>query len=195
MRWQLIPLLLIFSNVAFGSPSDPPANWSASCHSDDGDFQLYFRSASGNAFEDDEAISLQLNGKMVNFPLKPALYELRTTLGNVKNLCDNVAALDVGQGKILFLLSKNGRPSWPYLDAALVDIKKMIILDVKPYIGEIKTRDDVFPMRRVKQGSFDVRVIREYIKDSECDCEAAAIEDWLRISIDKTKIKSKWVRP
>ena len=158
-----------------------------------GAFDVHLKSMSGDAMEDDMSVALTFaDGTSLPVPLEPALFEPRGTLKNVTNLCGQLAALDAGEGRALLLLSRNSRPHWDVLDAVLIDAQRKRILDVKTNIAEIKTEDRVFVVRHAGKGAFDVMLIRETIKDSGCDCAAAAIEEWMRIAVSKGRIEPRW---
>lgn len=168
-----------------------PAEIRDSC----GSFDVQLKSASGDAMEDDMSVTLVFaDGTSLPVPLAPALYEPRGTLKNVTNLCTQLAAFDAGGNRVLLLLSRNSRPQWDVLDAVLIDAQRKRVLDVKTGAGEIKTEDRVFVVRRAGVDSFDVLLIREEIENSGCDCAAAAIEDWMRISVRGQRIDARWRR-
>jgi hypothetical protein len=130
---------------------------------------------------------------MLRIPLSPAMYQPRSTLRNVENLCDNIAAVDVGKDRALVFLSRSNRPDVDRLDVVLVDLRRLVILDTKRDMASIKTTDPVFVMRRIATESLDVRLIKELIANSGCDCEAQAIEDWMRISVRGDRIRTGWM--
>ena len=165
----------------------------AEIHDPCGAFTVHLKSASNDAMEDDMRVTLAFeDGTAVNVPLASALYEPRGTLKNVTNLCTQLAAFDAGGNRVLLLLSRNGRPHWDILDAVLIDAQRKRVLDVKTGIGEIKTEDRVFVVRNAGAASFEVLLIREQIENSGCDCAAAAIEDWMRISVRRDHVNARW---
>jgi len=165
----------------------------AEIHDPCGAFTVHLKSASNDAMEDDMRVTLAFeDGTAVNVPLASALYETRGTLKNVTNRCRQLAALDVGADRALLLMSRNGRPQWDVLDAVLIDVRGKRILDVRAGVGEIKTEDRVFVVRNAGAASFDVLLIREEIENSGCDCAAAAIEDWMRISVRRDHVNARW---
>jgi hypothetical protein len=201
MRWQsLLVLFLLLTNPAVSVSAEPdtyiepPANWNANCRSTLSDFSLNFKSASDVWSEDDQSIELSLaDGRSLTFPFKKSAYSSRTTLLNVNNLCDRVVALDMGNSNVLFMLSESGRPGYDFLGAVLVDIKNLNVLDARTQIGNIKT--DGFVVRPATPNGFDVRLIKENLENSGCDCGDADIEDWLHIGIKKGKLEFKWTLP
>lgn len=187
-------MLLLCAAIGPATAQEDTAFWSASCSLGETRFSIDFESASGDAFEDDMTVWLHSPaGQQVQLPIEPGLFLPRAALANVDSRCDHVAALAVGEGRLMVLLSRNGRPGWDWLDLALLDMTRFEVLDVRTMVGEIKTRDDVFVLRAVDAGAFDVRLIRETIADAGCDCEAAAIEDWMRIDVDTDHVALWWV--
>jgi hypothetical protein len=193
MRWTLTVVACLASS-ALTADETPLAAWSASCRSPLDAFEVSIVSASGDAYEDDMTIVLSVSSKgSLRIPLSPAMYQPRSSLQNVENLCDNIAAVDVGTDRALIFLSRSNRPDVDRLDVVLVDIRRLLILDTKPDVASIKTKDPVFVLRRIATESFDVRLIKEHIADSGCDCEAQEIEDWMRISVRDNRIQTRWM--
>jgi hypothetical protein len=193
MRWT-VTVAACLASSALAAGEAPLASWRANCRSPHDAFDVSISSASGDAYEDDMAIVLSVSSKgSLRIPLSPAMYQPRSSLQNVENLCDNIAAVDVGTDRALIFLSRSNRPDVDRLDVVLVDIRRLLILDTKPDVASIKTNDPVFVLRRIATESFDVRLIKELIAGSGCDCEAQEIEDWMRISVRGDKIQTRWM--
>ena len=119
---------------------------------------------------------------------------MRETMLNVKNICQQVVAFEVGRDRVLFFFTWSGRPTWDHLALALVDVKAMRVLDVKNDGGTIKGEAGPLVLRRVDDGSYEMRLVRETLADSGCDCAESDIEEWMRISVKNDRIVTHWTR-
>jgi hypothetical protein len=183
--------VLLFLVVAFSAIAQQP---SADIRDQCGAFEVRLHSASGDAMEDDMSVAIAFEGQEpIAVPLPKALFTPRVPLQNVKNVCQQLTALDAGDDRVLLLLSRNSRPSWDRLDAVLIDTRNRRILDTRHDLGEIKSKDALVA-RRAGTDGYDVLLIRELIPDSGCDCAEAAIEDWMRLSVQRTKVFARWTR-
>jgi len=189
LRNLLFALLLIPTTVA-AQQSKPAADLRDDC----GAFEVRLHSKSGDPMNDDMSVVLVFPGAdPVNVALPPALYTPREPLLNVKNVCRQLTGLELTPGHVLLLLSENNRPTWDLMDAVLVDVTNKKVADVVRNIGEIKS-DSSFVVRRSTDGqAYDVRLIRELLAASGCDCADAAIEDWMRITAKGTNLFTRWV--
>jgi len=186
-------VLLASILIPSAAAARPAAHWTDTCHFGEHTVTANFESQSGDAFEDDLLVTLTRDdGAELRLPIPPSLYKPRHPLLNVKNRCAEATAVDAGDNRVLLLLSNDSRPSWDTLDAVLIDTGAMRMVDAKFNIGPIKGEDDVLVLRRDGPMSFAVRLVREMLHDSGCDCAAAAIEDWRTISVVDDEIRSTW---
>ena len=191
MRHVVLPLLCGLIGTAHGQ--DPAAAWETRCTIGNDAFRLAFRSASLDAYNDDMTVTLAAPGEReLRLPLKPALYEKRVRHLNTETRCADVLALEVGPRRLALFLSRNSRPHWNRLDIVVVDLRTLSVVARKLDVGAIKTRDLV--VRKAGAASYDVRVIREELKDSGCDCPDMYIEDWIRVVFTATGITARWTR-
>lgn len=171
----------------------PEATWSEQCHADDGTpFTLTFASRSGDPYEDDMSITLRLGDRELPLDVEPNLFIPRMLLANTPSLCREGAALDLGSGRVAFLLAESGRPQTEQLDVVLVDLRSMKVLDRRMRLGALKG-ESVIAGRPVAAGVYDLRVTREYLRNA-CDCEEALIDDWMRVSVRGGKLWTRWAR-
>jgi hypothetical protein len=185
--------LLLASLSTAATEVRPAAHWTDTCQFGEHTVTANFESQSGDAFEDDLVVTLTRDdGLELRLPIPPSLYKPRHPLLNVRNRCEEATAVDAGGQRVLLLLSSDGRPGWDTLDAVLIDTGAMQMIDAKFNIGPIKGEDDVLVLRRDGPMSFSVRLVREMLHDSGCDCAAAAIEDWRTISVVDDRIRSAW---
>jgi hypothetical protein len=154
-------------------------------------FDVELISASGDAMEDDMAVTVVFGKKRVPVSLPKALYVPRHPLLNVKNLCKELTAIEVGKDRALLLVAHNARPHYDRLNAVLIDTKEQKVLDVRVDIGEIKNEGDVLVVRSSNPRFVEVRLISNYLANSGCDCAEAAIEDWRRILFAGDKLDAR----
>jgi len=190
---MLATVTLLLASLSIAAADRPAAHWTDTCRFGEHAVTANFESQSGDAYEDDLVVTLTRDdGMELRLPIAPSLYKPRSPLHNVTNRCVEATAVDAGEQRVLLLLSSDGRPSWDTLDAVLIDTGAMKMLDAKFNIGRIKGGDDVLVLRRDGPAAFSVRLVREMLPDSGCDCADAAIEDWRTIRIVDDKIRSDW---
>lgn len=196
-------VLLILFVVALPNPISaanafPPAQWSVKCFHNNKAFELMFKSASGDAAEDDMSVSIKTtSGKIVTLPIKPALYTSRGSVSEVKNLCadpktgglDSLVAFPIRENMVLLWLSSDGRPSYNILSLALVDIEQGKVLDYLDTKSAIKDVNNsrMLVTRKAKDG-YHVRLIGEWLKDTGLDSAETAIEYWMLVRVRNGKI-------
>lgn len=191
--WLLAACLGLAGSAARGE--DEGANWQAQCVIGGQPVTLDFRSASGDAFEDDMAVQARrADGSSVALPLPPALYHATGLLGSPPSACDPVPLLDMGNGLGLLLLVRDNRPGLPVVDVLLLDLATLQVLDKRlgnpgAVEGLLKTASLVL---RQSPAGVDLRLVREAVPGAECDCADGYAEDWLRFSVDQRRLRTSW---
>jgi hypothetical protein len=188
-----LTLLLLCGLIGAAHGQDPAASWETRCTSGNDAFRLTFRSASLDAYNDDMTVTLLASdGRELRLPLKPALYEKRVRQLNTETRCADVLAIEIAPRRVALFFSRNARPHWNGLDIVVVDLRTLSVVSKKLDVGAIKTRD--LALRKAGAASYDVRLIREELKDSGCDCPDKYIEDWMRLGFTPTQITARWMR-
>ncbi|QRY81870.1 hypothetical protein JVX91_12470 [Pseudomonas sp. PDNC002] len=193
--WLLAACMGLTGSLAWGADEDS-ADWQAQCVIGGKPVTLDFRSASGDAFEDDMAVQARrADGAVVTLPLPPALYHASGLLGSPKSACDPVPLLDMGDGLGLMLLVRDNRPGLPVVDSLLLDLATLQVVDKRlgdpgAVEGLLKTASLVL---RQSANGVDLRLVREAVPGAECDCADAYAEDWLRFSVDQRKLRTTWL--
>lgn len=191
--WLLAACLGLAGSAARGE--DEGANWQAQCVIGGQPVTLDFRSASGDALEDDMAVQARrADDSSVALPLPPALYHATGLLGSPPSACDPVPLLDMGNGLGLLLLVRDNRPGLPVVDALLLDLATLQVLDKRlgnpgAVEGLLKTSSLVL---RQSPAGIDLRLVREAVPGAECDCADGYAEDWLRFSVDQRRLRTSW---
>ncbi len=134
-------------------------------------------------------------------PLKPGWYKLAGFVRDVKKLprvCRatqaksydfDYPAVAVGDHRTLLFFRVDGRPGFSHLSALLYDTKEMKVLDVKEEIASLK---DHHPTMRATKDGVEVRLVRDWLENTGCDCAESAIEDWNPIRVKDGKIELGW---
>jgi hypothetical protein len=193
--WLLAVCLGLAGSVAWGADEDS-ANWQAQCVIGGQPLTLDFRSASGDAFEDDMTVQARrAGGSSLTLPLPPALYHATGLLGSPASACDPVPLLDMGNGLGLLLVVRDNRPGLSVVDALLLDLATLQVVDKRlgdpgAVEGLLKTASLV--LRQSPQG-VDLRLVREAVPGAECDCADGYAEDWLRFSVGQRKLRTSWL--
>ena len=196
---QLTLGVLAAFNVVSGAQDFPPAQWSVKCSLENKAFEVFFKSASGDAAEDDMSVSIKTTrGKIVPLMLKPALYTSRGSVSEVKNLCadpktgglDSLVAFPIHENTVLLWLASDGRPFFNILSLVLVDIeqgKVIDYLDTKTAIKDVNN-SRMLVTRKAKDG-YQVRLIGEWLKNTGLDTAETAIEYWVSVAVQNRKIR------
>lgn len=165
--------------------------WTASCAYNGSNFELIFKSTSGDATNDDMQISIKTTEKVVKtLKLPEALYTTIGLTSSLENVCTNrLVAFPMGDAKILFLLSKNMRPGPNEAVLALIDIKSGILLDVLDSKMAIKNSCDTEQfVIKMKDGNHHVRLVTEQMENTGHDASSNYIESWVEIKVVSDKI-------
>jgi len=192
-RIIVLMLILAFPTSAFCNDQFQP-KWKSSCNCDGVAFNVSFSSSSGDPTEDDMIVSLiSSNGKKIQIPVQQALYSKCSVVSDVKNLCDNVGGFKIKDVRVLLWFSRNNRPQWDQLSLVLIDQKKLKIIDIKEDIGPIKDAGGTQKMAiRKKNNGYEIRLERDWLKNTRTDSAENSIEDWMYIQVINDKISNKW---
>jgi hypothetical protein len=194
-RIIILILVLLFPVSGFCNDKMLP-KWKASCNCNGVTFDLSFSSLSGDPNEDDMIISLiPSDGKKIQIPVQQALYSKRSVVSDEKNICDNIVGFKIRDDRILLWLSRNDRPQWDQLSLVLIDPRKLKVIDVKEDVGPIKDACGTQRMAiRKKNNGYEIRLERDWLKNTGTDSADNSIEDWMYIQVINDKISNKWTR-
>lgn len=178
-------------------PAIGSVSWVADCAMEGSGFSLRFHADSSGTDDDDMRVFLESPGKApIALPLPPAWYAARGTTSNARSLCRNITALTV-DGRILLWLSVNDRPDWDQLALVLMDPRSGQVLDQRWGVGSIK--DGACGGRvlaiRERDGVHDVRLVREWLQDTDDDGPGNSIEDWMSVRVAGGRIIAEWKNP
>ena len=86
-------------------------------------------------------------------------------------------------------LRHDGRPSWSHIVAVYFDTATGKVID-QANLGRY-TRN-TFGVLKTKKG-YKVQLQHTWIKEMNCDCDAAVSEKWMEVIIVKNKIVKRWL--
>lgn len=187
------PLLVLGFSLPSGAAETKPARsdayWEAHCSMAGESFRLTFASASGDPFEDDMSVVAHFgDGSQLTLPLAPQLYVPSQTKGKTPDLCRGVVGVPMAGNRILLFVSSDGRPGYDFSNAVLLDPAARRAIDVKQHLGELKR--NALAIRPVNDTTVDVRIVRHSL--GTCDCDAALVEGWLRVSVAADRLRTRW---
>lgn len=192
MRRICFAALALVSTAAFAeTPYEARfvSQWVAHCQAPSGPYQLNFRSASGDATNDDMSVSIKVGeGPSVPVPLKQALFFAGRIKSRSQGQCDNVSTVSFPTGNTLLLIQRDGRPWLDSLSAVLIRAKDGTVLDTvfdlaaQPGLAELSEH----------AGKVRVKLVREWPASKSQTEETAPIIGWLELSDVDGKIKSAW---
>ncbi len=162
-------------------------------------FSVVVTSPSGMPYEDDGRVEVKVGEARFPVPFQPAMFTgvgERAFARNQRLRCqDGLVAWEVGPQRVVLALSRSGRPGLDRLSLALIDLGKRQTLEVIDTPHEIASgrneKGFTFVTREAANG-FDVRVVREWLRDD--DSITGAIEDWLAVRVTKQKLTAAWLR-
>ena len=155
-------------------------------------FELYFKSKSGDATNDDmQASILTTKNSIKSLAFPEALYVSSGLTASIKNVCESkgVAAFPIGDARILFFISKDNRPFLNTLVLALIDIEAGLLVDFLDTGKELKGFGE-FPSFTIKEknGKLNIRLTTEYMKNTDNDSIDNYIESWVEVNVLSNKI-------
>jgi hypothetical protein len=165
-------------------------------------FSVVRTSPSGEPTEDDERVDVKVGDVTFPVPFAPAMFTstgVSSTAKQVKCRTD-LLAWEVRPDLVVLVLTRSGRPQLDTVSLALVDLSKKKTLQVLETRWELVSGRQVAKdgvrfhfVARAAPGGFDLRVVREWLKDD--DSPTGAIEDWLKVRVQKAQLTAGWLRP
>ena len=196
----IFTLFVLF--ISLSALADDFNAWSAKCMHNGHSFQLDFKSKSGDASNQDmQASILTTKNEVKLLPIPESTYLSGHVNSEVKSICtptdyksrDGVAAFPVNDTNVLFFIAKDDRPSLEILVLALINIETGELLDFLDTDKNLKTGDPVrsFTVKQ-KDKKLNVRLVTEYMENTESDSIDNFIESWVEINVLSNKISLKY---
>jgi hypothetical protein len=189
----LLLLLTMAAVTAAAEEPRPVCDFEVRCESVSPAFSLRFHSPSNECTEDDMTITFKSGAKESRLPLPEAWYSEVVHVGNEPSVCPGTVYKEypvfmVGKGRALVFLRYSGRPHYDKLSAALLDTEKGLVID-KQELGVIRAESTGILS---KDGAYHVQLVKDFIKEMRCDCDASFVEGWMEIRVKGDKIEKRW---
>lgn len=182
--------LIAFLSFNIWAQTSQVCNFEVKCEN----FRLTFKSASGECVEDDTKISFTRlpEGTATTIPVKEAWFIETANVGNVPSTCSSTSypqfpAFDVGSYKLIFL-RQDARPGFNLIQALVIDPKTGKVID-QLELGRYMR--DTLGILKTPRG-YKLRMVKGFLKEMNCDCDAGIEEAWMEVSFKKNKILKRW---
>ncbi|MES2526546.1 MAG: hypothetical protein V4598_05640 [Bdellovibrionota bacterium] len=184
----MMKLILIALSLSFSAHAET-CNFNVTCS----DFNLDFKSPSGDCTEDDMVVSLDRKGKQTDLVLPKNWYSPLSNMIEEGQVCKKKLPFPVyvaGKNHLMFL-RYSGRPGYDQILAVLINTESGKVLDQKE-LGRIKR--ERFVAMKIKNGvGFRIPLVKTYFKEVPCDCEDSFMEGLMEVKVVGNKIQHKWV--
>ncbi len=161
-------------------------------------FSVRFDSLSGECTEDDMRAFVEGPGGKAELPLEKAWYRSIQNIANAKSVCHSVgapasavSAFAVEGQRVLVFFERDGRPGYNFVGAVLIDAATGKVLDVRQSLG--LSKDSMVAVLPTPRG-YKLRLVREHLKEVQCDCSAAFADDWMAVEVANGRIRTRWVK-
>lgn len=189
MSYLTLVVLILFPTILPAQTSQK-CNFEVTCENN---FKLEFKSKSGDCSEDDTSIVFSNLTSSVNLSIKTAWFSEMANVGNNPSQCKSTNftsyPIFLIKDRALLFLRQNGRPGWDIIVAVLLDSKNGKIVDqlevgryMRSTFGIIKTHK-----------GFKMQMVNASLKEMNCDCDAAFVEKWMEVRIEKNKLFKAWL--
>ncbi|WP_205525798.1 hypothetical protein [Pyxidicoccus trucidator] len=159
---------------------------------------MSFDSLSGECTEDDMRAFVEGPGGKTELPLERGWYSPIPNIANGKSTCQvagatasGVSAFAVEGGRVLVFFGRDGRPGYDSVGVALIDAATGKLLDVRQSLGQSK--DSTVAILATPRG-YKLRLVREHLKEVQCDCSAAFADDWMAVEVVNGRLRARWMR-
>lgn len=194
MKTGILLLLCLFPLLFFAQKAEDKCGFSVESHIPEQTFSIVFYSPSNDCTNDDQEIYLQTKGKKTRLILPKAWYYDIDNVGNQPSYCKSgypeYPLFHLEGSRILIILRSNNRPNQDNIAAAIIDVSTSKVLDYQ-MLGESQKLSTGVLVRGKK---YHIQLIRTYLKEMRCDCDASIVEDWLEFQASNGRIKKRWIK-
>ena len=156
-------------------------------------FSIIISSPSNDCANDDQEIYLKANGKKSKLQIPNAWFYDIDNVGNQPTFCKSgyleYPLFHIEGSQVLIILRSNNRPNFDKIAAAIIDVSTAKVLDYQMLGESQKFSTGIL----VKGNKFKVQLIKKYLKEMRCDCDASIIEGWLEFQAINGKIQKHWL--
>ena len=196
MNWHRVFILLIMllPVSALAVNFDRSAKmWEAKCKFQDTRFSITSKSVRGLENDPEQLLFVSLSSKPLN--IGKALHARSTVVADVISLCDNLPVFDAGNNNILIMLRQDDKPTFDLLTLVLYNLKSKRAVSRIENIGRVKAGpSESITVRKTPEG-FDIKLIKQWFKNTTNDTSETPIEGWLRVSVGEKRIEKEWLDP
>lgn len=197
MRTSILLLFVLLGSFAQAEAKNS-CDFKLQCEVDQKKFRIEMKSVSGHCDEDDMEAIFESNGVKQTLALEKDWYSYTQHVSNTQpSVCKgedqigSFAAYQLDKNHVVMFIKSSGRPHHDRVNAVVLDVDRGTVLDSK-LLGT--SRNNYIGVLKHKNG-FRLRLIRDSLslyKLVDCDCDAAIVDDWMKVSVAKGKIKTDW---
>jgi len=193
MKKSLLLIMSLFSVLCMAQKNENQCDFTIKCQSPKQAFSIILHSPSNDCTNDDQEIYLQTNGKKTKLQLLRAWYFDIDNVGNQPSVCKSgypeYPLFPLVGSQVLMILRSSNRPNYDEVTAAIIDVSKAKVLDYQILGTSQKRSTGVL----INGNKFKIQLVKEYLKEMRCDCDAAFVEGWMEFQIINGKIQKHWL--
>lgn len=193
MKKMLRILMCLFPTVSMAKDITNDCDFTIQSKIHQQHFSFLFHSPSKDCTNDDQEIWLQFDEKRTKLQLPPAWYYDINHVGNQpsqsKSGYPEYPLFFVSGSEVLIILRADNRPHHDKVIAATIDLYKTKVLNYQVLGESHKQSTGIL----VEGGKYRIQLIKEYLDDMRCDCDAAFVEGWMGFQIVDGKINKHWL--
>jgi len=160
------------------------------CHAGTNDFKMVLLSPSGEAQEDDMQLEFVQEKQSIVANPEPDWLQLVPVSPNVPSLCQKTMAAALNDGKVLVMLTSDGRPGLWHWVAAVYDPsqRKVLAWQTLAFVYQHDEKDSP-KFQAIPHG---LSVLAVSAKPDDGD--QGLVETWMNVTFDGRHIRTAWDR-
>ena len=170
-----------------------------SCENGKRKFNLLFVVQSNECEQDDHGVFLEKPSESpVALQVRNEPYMEPVSLGNGRSICHpegsvsaSYPAFAVDDERVLVFLRFDARPHYDRVGAILLDVEKGRVLSGEPNLGATKSGSSAAFLKT--QTGYKLRLVKEHLKEVNCDCEAAFVDEWMEVYVERDRLSWRWL--
>jgi hypothetical protein len=193
MKKTLLLVMCLFPVLGMAQKNENQCDFTIQCQFPKQTFLIIFHSPSQDCTNDDQEIYLQSNGKKSKLQLPKAWYFDIDNVGNQPSIGKSgypeYPLFPLEGAQVLIILRSSSRPKFDNVAAAILDISRAKVLDYQILGASEKASTGVL----VNGEKYKIQLVKEYLKEVRCDCDASYVEGWMEFQITNGKIQKHWL--
>jgi hypothetical protein len=172
----------------------PPPSWIAECTFGERRVTLEAKSKSGDPYEDDMELSIQVGKAKLPVGLSPKMFWPLTPFQGL-SACDKIVGVPIGQDQALLLFSVDYRATYEVLTGFLLNISSGAVLDRNENLGTFfKTvKGKEFQIEKTESG-FRAFMAQGYNEASSNNDQFYHM-GWVGVTVQDGKMTARWEKP